>query len=181
MNWAGTWSAVAVGLVVTGAAWAADPDPSQLEEVTVTAAAINGNGAIAQKERWVPELLTMEKVGAWAITEPNSGSDAFGSMLSTARANLSVGPPYDVGVYRPGAYDVATFRIQPDSPLIGRMRETWERTLLAAVDELPAILDEDVVATDDVDVDEVAADRAGRGRKGDDRIQARPTGCSERR
>jgi alkylation response protein AidB-like acyl-CoA dehydrogenase len=27
----------------------------------------------------------MEKVGAWAITEPNSGSDAFGSMLSTAR------------------------------------------------------------------------------------------------
>ena len=24
--------------------------------------------------------LTMEKIGAWAITEPNSGSDAFGSM-----------------------------------------------------------------------------------------------------
>jgi alkylation response protein AidB-like acyl-CoA dehydrogenase len=51
----------------------------------LTAAAINGRGTIAQKERWVPELLTMEKVGAWAITEPNSGSDAFGSMLSTAR------------------------------------------------------------------------------------------------
>jgi alkylation response protein AidB-like acyl-CoA dehydrogenase len=29
--------------------------------------------------------LTLEKIGAWAITEPNSGSDAFGSMLSTAR------------------------------------------------------------------------------------------------
>ena len=51
----------------------------------LTAAAINGRGTIAQKERWVPELLTMEKVGAWAITEPNSGSDAFGSMLSTAK------------------------------------------------------------------------------------------------
>jgi len=51
----------------------------------LTAAAINGRGTIEQKERWVPELLTMEKVGAWAITEPNSGSDAFGSMLSTAR------------------------------------------------------------------------------------------------
>jgi len=51
----------------------------------LTAAAINGKGTIAQKERWVPELLTMEKVGAWAITEPNSGSDAFGSMLSTAK------------------------------------------------------------------------------------------------
>ena len=51
----------------------------------LTAAAINGRGTIAQKERWVPELLTMEKIGSWAITEPNSGSDAFGSMLSTAR------------------------------------------------------------------------------------------------
>src|SRR5262249_61997302 len=30
-------------------------------------------------------LLTLDKVGAWAITEPNSGSDAFGSMASTAR------------------------------------------------------------------------------------------------
>ena len=33
----------------------------------------------------MPELLTLEKIGAWAITEPNSGSDAFGSMKSTAR------------------------------------------------------------------------------------------------
>jgi alkylation response protein AidB-like acyl-CoA dehydrogenase len=30
-------------------------------------------------------LLTLEKIGAWAITEPGSGSDAFGSMQSTAR------------------------------------------------------------------------------------------------
>jgi alkylation response protein AidB-like acyl-CoA dehydrogenase len=51
----------------------------------LTSAAINSRGTIAQKERWVPELLTMEKIGAWAITEPNSGSDAFGSMLSTAK------------------------------------------------------------------------------------------------
>ena len=51
----------------------------------LTSAAINSKGTIAQKERWVPELLTMEKIGAWAITEPNSGSDAFGSMRSTAR------------------------------------------------------------------------------------------------
>lgn len=51
----------------------------------LTASSINNKGTIAQRERWVPELLTMEKVGAWAITEPNSGSDAFGSMLATAR------------------------------------------------------------------------------------------------
>jgi hypothetical protein len=51
----------------------------------LTAASINSKGTIAQKERWVPELLTLEKIGAWAITEPDSGSDAFGSMTSTAR------------------------------------------------------------------------------------------------
>ena len=51
----------------------------------LTAAAISSKGTIAQKERWVPDLLTMDKIGAWAITEPNSGSDAFGSMKATAR------------------------------------------------------------------------------------------------
>ena len=42
-------------------------------------------GTIAQKERWALPLLTLEKIGAWAITEPGSGSDAFGGMKSTAR------------------------------------------------------------------------------------------------
>ena len=42
-------------------------------------------GTIAQKERWGLDLLTMEKVGAWAITEPNSGSDALGGMRTSAR------------------------------------------------------------------------------------------------
>lgn len=51
----------------------------------LTPAAIMSRGTIAQKERWVPPLLTLEKIGAWAITEPGSGSDAFGSMASTAR------------------------------------------------------------------------------------------------
>jgi len=51
----------------------------------LTSTAISSKGTIAQKERWVPDLLTMDKVGAWAITEPGSGSDAFGSMKATAR------------------------------------------------------------------------------------------------
>ena len=51
----------------------------------LTAAAIMSRGTIAQKERWALDLLTMDKVGAWAITEPDSGSDAFGSMKSTAK------------------------------------------------------------------------------------------------
>src|SRR5947208_5345549 len=51
----------------------------------LTSAAIMSRGTIAQKERWALDLLTLDKIGAWAITEPNSGSDAFGSMNSTAR------------------------------------------------------------------------------------------------
>jgi acyl-CoA dehydrogenase len=51
----------------------------------LTSAAIMSRGTIAQKERWALDLLTLDKVGAWAITEPGSGSDAFGSMRSTAR------------------------------------------------------------------------------------------------
>ncbi|MHB1534610.1 MAG: acyl-CoA dehydrogenase family protein [Acidimicrobiales bacterium] len=51
----------------------------------LTASAIASRGTRAQKERWVPDLLSLEKIGAWAITEPGSGSDAFGSMRSTAR------------------------------------------------------------------------------------------------
>lgn len=51
----------------------------------LTAAAINSRGTVTQKERWALPLLTLETIGAWAITEPGSGSDAFGSMKSTAR------------------------------------------------------------------------------------------------
>jgi alkylation response protein AidB-like acyl-CoA dehydrogenase len=53
--------------------------------VGLTAAAIMSKGTIAQKERWALDLLTLDKVGSWAITEPGSGSDAFGGMKSTAR------------------------------------------------------------------------------------------------
>ncbi|HLK12741.1 MAG TPA: acyl-CoA dehydrogenase family protein [Candidatus Binatia bacterium] len=51
----------------------------------LTPAAILSRGTAAQKERWALPLLTLEKIGAWAITEPGSGSDAFGAMQSTAR------------------------------------------------------------------------------------------------
>ena len=51
----------------------------------LTAASIMSKGTVAQKKRWARDLLTLEKIGSWAITEPGSGSDAFGSMMSTAR------------------------------------------------------------------------------------------------
>jgi alkylation response protein AidB-like acyl-CoA dehydrogenase len=51
----------------------------------LTAAAVMSKGTIEQKRRWGLDLLTLEKIGAWAITEPDSGSDAFGGMKATAR------------------------------------------------------------------------------------------------
>ncbi|HEX3706431.1 MAG TPA: acyl-CoA dehydrogenase, partial [Mycobacteriales bacterium] len=46
---------------------------------------IMSRGSIEQKQRWARDLQTFDKVGAWAITEPNSGSDAFGGMTTTVR------------------------------------------------------------------------------------------------
>lgn len=51
----------------------------------LTVGTIRSRGTLGQKERWLPELVTFEKVGAWAITEPDSGSDAFGGMKSYVR------------------------------------------------------------------------------------------------
>ncbi|GAB2441700.1 acyl-CoA dehydrogenase family protein [Nocardia tengchongensis] len=51
----------------------------------LTVGTIRSRGTLAQKKRWLPELVTFEKVGAWAITEPDSGSDAFGGMKSYVR------------------------------------------------------------------------------------------------
>ncbi|MEE8475763.1 MAG: acyl-CoA dehydrogenase family protein [Myxococcota bacterium] len=53
--------------------------------VGLTAGAIMSKGSLAQKKRWGLDLLTLAKIGSWAITEPGSGSDAFGSMKSSAR------------------------------------------------------------------------------------------------
>jgi len=49
------------------------------------AATIMSRGRLAQKERWLPELMTLDKIAAWAITEPDSGSDAFGGMKTTVK------------------------------------------------------------------------------------------------
>ena len=48
----------------------------------LTVPTIQSRGTLAQQERWLPGLVTYEKIGAWAITEPDSGSDAFGGMKS---------------------------------------------------------------------------------------------------
>ncbi|MGN0100906.1 MAG: acyl-CoA dehydrogenase family protein, partial [Dietzia sp.] len=49
------------------------------------ATTIASRGTLKQKERWLPGIMTMEKVASWAITEPDSGSDAFGGMRTYVR------------------------------------------------------------------------------------------------
>jgi glutaryl-CoA dehydrogenase len=39
-------------------------------------------GSEEQKQRWLPEMARMEKIGAWGLTEPDHGSDSV--MLETA-------------------------------------------------------------------------------------------------
>lgn len=80
--------------------------------------AIMSQGTIEQKRRWGLDLLTKDKVGAWAITEPGSGSDAFGGMKSTAKLNedgtwtlngsktfITNGPHADTTVFIAKQYD----------------------------------------------------------------------------
>jgi alkylation response protein AidB-like acyl-CoA dehydrogenase len=46
--------------------------------------AIMGKGTLEQKLRWALPILTWEKIGAWGMTEPGAGSDAFRSMRTVA-------------------------------------------------------------------------------------------------
>lgn len=47
--------------------------------------AIMAKGTPEQRKRWALPILTLEKVGAWGMTEPGAGSDAFGAMRTVAR------------------------------------------------------------------------------------------------
>ena len=61
---------------------------------------------------------------------------ALGSMMSTAHANLSVGPPYDIAVYRNDSLLVEEHRVEEGSEVLERLREIWGRHVMAAVMEL---------------------------------------------
>ena len=74
---------------------------------------------------------------------------ALGSMLSTARANLSVGPPYDIGFYFNDSRTLSQFRIESDSPLLDKLRKVWERHLLSGIAKLPVITQDDLTELGD--------------------------------
>jgi putative proteasome-type protease len=69
---------------------------------------------------------------------------AIGSMLSTARANLSVGPPYDIGIYVNESRTLSQFRIEPESPFLEKLEKAWEQHLLRGIAELPPITQDDL-------------------------------------
>ncbi len=64
---------------------------------------------------------------------------ALTSMMMTARANLSVGPPYDLAVYLNGSLQPEEVRIPSDSPFLGELDEVWTRHLLDAISDLPSV------------------------------------------
>ena len=51
----------------------------------LAAGTINKLGTPTQMQRWGLDLMTLDKIGAWAITEPDSGSDALGGMRTSAK------------------------------------------------------------------------------------------------
>jgi putative proteasome-type protease len=64
---------------------------------------------------------------------------ALGSMLSTAHANLAVGPPYDAGLYRNGTFEVRELRIEEDNAYLRQLNEVWIEQLLDSIAHLPPI------------------------------------------
>lgn len=92
------------------------------------------NGNAEQKQRYLPKLCSGERVGALALTEPGAGSDAMGSMRTTARKEgdhyvlngrkmfISNGPIADVIlVYaktnpEAGAKGISAFIVEKDMP-----------------------------------------------------------------
>ena len=71
-------------------------------------------------------------------------------MLSTARANLSVGPPYDIGIYFNESRTLSQFRIESDSPLLGKLRAGVGATPAAtASPSFPPITQDDLTEVDD--------------------------------
>jgi alkylation response protein AidB-like acyl-CoA dehydrogenase len=51
--------------------------------------AIVAKGTADQIEKWGLPLSTVQQIGSWCLTEPGAGSDAFGSMRTTARKDGS--------------------------------------------------------------------------------------------
>jgi putative proteasome-type protease len=88
--------------------------------------------------------FTLELGVAAHVNLATAAKLALTSMVSTAGANLSVGPPYDLVIYRSGSFDPFEARINAQSPFLARLEAVWARHLFDAIAELPAIEEGDL-------------------------------------
>jgi putative proteasome-type protease len=84
--------------------------------------------------KFMLELAVHAKLGLEAAIKL-----ALSSMVSTARANLSVGPPYDLAIYRNGSLELVEHRITASSEYLSSLQKAWVSHLTAAVDQLPPV------------------------------------------
>jgi putative proteasome-type protease len=84
--------------------------------------------------KFLLELATEAHLGL-----ENASKVALSSMISTARANLSVGPPYDLGIYRNDSHVLEHSRIESNSAYLERLEDIWVRHLHQALAELPMV------------------------------------------
>lgn len=77
---------VAAGLVLQGMSrWNHAMALAWVAHDNLCANNIFRNGSDAQRRRYLPDLCSGRKIGALGLTEPGAGSDAMGSMRTTAR------------------------------------------------------------------------------------------------
>lgn len=126
---------VAAGLVLQGLArWNHSMALAWVAHDNLCANNIYRNGNEDQRRRYLPDLCSGRKVGALGLTEPGAGSDALGSMRTTARRDgdhyvlngskifITNGPVADVLlVYaktdrEKGAHGISAFIVEKDMP-----------------------------------------------------------------
>lgn len=126
---------VAAGLVIQGfARWNHAMSLSVAAHDNLCANNIYRNGNEQQRRKYLPNLCAGRKIGALGLTEPGAGSDALGSMRTTARRDgdhyvlnggkifITNGPVADVLlVYAKtdrakGAHGISAFIVEKDFP-----------------------------------------------------------------
>jgi len=88
--------------------------------------------------------FTLELAVSAPVSLTTATKIALTSMVSTAGANLSVGPPYDLVIYRNGSFDPFLARINADSPFLSKLELVWAKHLHEAITELPTIEEGDL-------------------------------------
>lgn len=126
---------VAAGLVLQGLArWNHAMALAWVAHDNLCANNIYRNGTEEQRRRYLPDLCAGRKVGALGLTEPGAGSDALGSMRTTARRDgdhyvlngskiyITNGPVADVLLIyaktdrEKGAHGISAFIVEKGTP-----------------------------------------------------------------